>query len=103
MIESPHSGEGGIRTLGGHEDHNGFRDRPIQPLWHLSNLTDPAQASRMRRNYILNLHAFMQFRVMGSVELVFLEFFLQSRGGCFFAMHQKNLLHLIFDAQRVFH
>ena len=29
------SGEGGIRTLGGHEAHNGFRDRPIQPLWHL--------------------------------------------------------------------
>src|SRR5215216_1115865 len=28
-------GEGGIRTLGGHEAHNGFRDRPIQPLWHL--------------------------------------------------------------------
>ncbi len=30
-------GEGGIRTLGGHEAHNGFRDRPIQPLWHLPN------------------------------------------------------------------
>ena len=30
-------GEGGIRTHGGHEDHNGFRDRPIQPLWHLSS------------------------------------------------------------------
>jgi hypothetical protein len=29
-------GEGGIRTLGGHEDHNGFRDRPDQPLRHLS-------------------------------------------------------------------
>ena len=28
-------GKGGIRTLGGHEAHNGFRDRPIQPLWHL--------------------------------------------------------------------
>ena len=33
----PTCGEGGIRTHGGHEDHNGFRDRPIQPLWHLSN------------------------------------------------------------------
>ena len=31
-------GEGGIRTLGGHEAHNGFRDRPIQPLWHLPSL-----------------------------------------------------------------
>ncbi len=29
-------GEGGIRTHGRHEAHNGFRDRPIQPLWHLS-------------------------------------------------------------------
>ena len=31
------SGEGGIRTHGGPKDHNGFRDRPIRPLWHLSN------------------------------------------------------------------
>ncbi len=30
------SGEGGIRTHGGPEDHNGFRDRPFQPLRHLS-------------------------------------------------------------------
>ena len=30
-------GEGGIRTHGGDKPHNGFRDRPIQPLWHLSN------------------------------------------------------------------
>jgi hypothetical protein len=29
-------GEGGIRTHGGPKDHNGFRDRPIRPLWHLS-------------------------------------------------------------------
>jgi hypothetical protein len=32
-------GEGGIRTHGGDEPHNGFRDRPIQPLWHLSQKT----------------------------------------------------------------
>ena len=32
------SGEGGIRTHGGDRPHNGFRDRPIQPLWHLSGL-----------------------------------------------------------------
>ena len=38
------SGEGGIRTHGGPKGHNGFRDRPIQPLWHLSE---------QRRNYIL--------------------------------------------------
>ena len=30
-------GEGGIRTHGGYETHNGFRDRPIRPLWHLSS------------------------------------------------------------------
>ena len=32
----PTCGEGGIRTHGGDEPHNGFRDRPIRPLWHLS-------------------------------------------------------------------
>ena len=32
------SGEGGIRTHGGPKGHNGFRDRPIQPLWHLSRV-----------------------------------------------------------------
>ena len=29
-------GEGGIRTLGTHEEYNGFRDRPDRPLRHLS-------------------------------------------------------------------
>jgi DNA invertase Pin-like site-specific DNA recombinase len=29
-------GESGIRTHGGDKPHNGFRDRPIRPLWHLS-------------------------------------------------------------------
>jgi hypothetical protein len=27
-------GRGGIRTHGGVKPHNGFRDRPIRPLWH---------------------------------------------------------------------
>ena len=36
LLDFPFSGEGGIRTLGGPKDHNGFRDRPIRPLWHLS-------------------------------------------------------------------
>ena len=31
-------GEGGIRTHCRDEPHNGFRDRPIQPRWHLSSL-----------------------------------------------------------------
>ena len=29
-------GETGIRTLGPLKGINGFRDRPIRPLWHLS-------------------------------------------------------------------
>ena len=33
----PTCGEGGIRTHGGDKPHNGFRDRPFQPLRHLSN------------------------------------------------------------------
>jgi hypothetical protein len=43
------SGEGGIRTHGGPKDHNGFRDRHIRPLCHLSiadyNMTDRELAS----------------------------------------------------------
>ena len=31
------NGEGGIRTHGEHEVHTGFRDRPVQPLRHLSS------------------------------------------------------------------
>ncbi len=30
-------GQGEIRTHGTRNGFNGFRDRPIQPLWHLSN------------------------------------------------------------------
>ena len=29
-------GEGGIRTHGTHKGYNGFRDRPVRPLRHLS-------------------------------------------------------------------
>ena len=32
----PTCGEGGIRTHGDDKRHNGFRDRPNRPLWHLS-------------------------------------------------------------------
>ena len=31
-------GEGGIRTLGTGLPYNAFRERPIRPLWHLSNM-----------------------------------------------------------------
>ncbi len=44
-------GEGGIRTHGGHKDHNGFRDRPIQPLWHLSSVDKHAQLPSGAANY----------------------------------------------------
>ena len=39
QFEMHSSGEGGIRTHGGHRAHNGFRDRPNRPLWHLSNMS----------------------------------------------------------------
>ncbi len=35
-VISPDGGEGGIRTHGDREGHNGFRDRPLRPLGHLS-------------------------------------------------------------------
>jgi hypothetical protein len=41
LVKFTSCGEGGIRTHGGDEPHNGFRDRPIQPLWHLSNRRSP--------------------------------------------------------------
>ena len=37
-IDTPNNGEGGIRTHGAFR-HNGFRDRHIQPLCHLSRRT----------------------------------------------------------------
>jgi hypothetical protein len=47
---SEFGGEGGIRTLGGHEAHNGFRDRPIQPLWHLSGVSLAAHIITEKNN-----------------------------------------------------
>ena len=37
-------GETGIRTLGT-QAHNGFRDRPNRPLWHLSARVDTTNAA----------------------------------------------------------
>jgi hypothetical protein len=34
--ETSAGGRGGIRTHGGPKDLNGFRGRPIRPLWHPS-------------------------------------------------------------------
>jgi hypothetical protein len=45
-------GEGGIRTHGGPKDHNGFRDRPIQPLWHLSGFQMLEARFRTRRRVL---------------------------------------------------
>lgn len=44
------SGEGEIRTLGGDKPHNGFRDRPIKPLWHLSERENYISIFRRRGN-----------------------------------------------------
>ncbi len=37
LVANEVSGEGGVRTHDDHESHNGFRDRPDQPLRHLSS------------------------------------------------------------------
>ena len=41
----------GFEPTVAHTDHNGFRDRPIQPLWHLSGAVRiiPTAAGRRRR------------------------------------------------------
>ena len=46
-------GETGIRTLGPPKADNGFRDRPIQPLWHLSleGARLHIQSENRKRNY----------------------------------------------------
>ena len=48
------TGERGIRTLGTPEGLNGFRDRPIQPLSHLSK-SDEAKWIRTTDLQIRNL------------------------------------------------
>ena len=50
----PTCGEGGIRTHGGCKTHNGFRDRPIRPLWHLSCFLAKRMSfhSQVEGNYI---------------------------------------------------
>jgi hypothetical protein len=61
MVKAPFSigGEGGIRTHGGQKGHNGFRDRPIQPLWHLSGV----------KNYIMWETVFsVEYRIAEPVE-----------------------------------
>ena len=42
----------GFEPTVAHTDHNGFRDRPIQPLWHLSGAVRiiPTEARRPPRH-----------------------------------------------------
>ena len=54
-------GEGGIRTHGGHEDHNGFRDRPDRPLRHRSGT---CEGDYTRLASLLNLKDLVLNRVM---------------------------------------
>ena len=46
------SGEGGIRTHGGHKDHSGFRDRPVRPLRHLSGTPGLYSMSRGQKTTV---------------------------------------------------
>ena len=76
--------------------HNSFRDCPIQPLWHLpiKVLRVPAACGR---NYILNFHARMQFRIINLMHILSFQFFCQCGGRQCFTMHKENFLHGIFD------
>ena len=62
------------------EAHNGFRDRPIQPLWHL-----PIQP----RNYNLNIHIIVQFGVKDILHVLFFQLLRQYFDRFFFAMHKE--------------
>ena len=44
-------GETGIRTQGTREGHNGFRDRPVQPLRHLSRICTFHSTPQSRRSF----------------------------------------------------
>ena len=60
-------GEGGIRTHGGDKLHNGFRDRPIQPLWHLSHFLVIVLSPKNRATAICRIprkHAGNYFNIM---------------------------------------
>ena len=66
-----------IRTHGDPEDHNGFRDRPIQPLWHLSE----CQNYNRKR---LNFHGFLQDWIFHRADAFILQFLLED--GCHFRL-----------------
>ena len=79
------SGEGGIRTHGGPKSHNGFRDRPIQPLWHLSRFRVGCSSAKHGcilhggGYYILNVQACVQFRINEPIQAIKAQAFLESR------------------------
>ncbi len=92
-------GKGGIRTLGGHEAHNGFRDRPIQPLWHLpKSIYDLRfwifvnRKSRGLRDYNLNFHARMQFGVIHLTHALVRQLRHERRSRFLFTMHKEHFL-----------
>ena len=101
---SVHGGEGGIRTLGGHEAHNGFRDRPIQPLWHLSGVSYAADIITENISAIgLQLRAGPKFRIHHLPDANILQFILEHHCRFFLSMHQKHLPQFPVRRQRIFH
>ena len=80
------SGEGGIRTHGGPEGHNGFRDRPDQPLRHLSinALIIPETA--------LNFYFFTPIRVAYVSKAFLAQQTFKRAFGIFFAVYQEERL-----------
>ncbi len=88
------SGEGGIRTHGDHESHNGFRDRPVQPLRHLSSGGNYTR-------YLLDLSYIVQLGVVDVSNAVFLELVHKYPGCVFFSMNKEDVFHTTLHGQSV--
>ncbi len=110
-------GEGGIRTHGGPKDHNGFRDRPVQPLRHLSPGAIIAQLPACdeiapggwwgelgpwRSVAGLELYALIHEGVGDVFEACLGQFLGQFFGGLFFTVNEKQALEGVFGCQGIF-
>jgi hypothetical protein len=73
------------------KDHNGFRDRPVQPLRHLSPYRDAIIARAG-----LDFHFRPQFGVLHLIEALLLNAFHQCCGGFRFAVYQENPFQVVF-------
>ncbi len=85
-------------------DHNGFRDRPIQPLWHLSNGAVELYHNFWRKLFLhrfpprrifgwaaLDLNTRIERRVMHVLQANFGQAVLQRAGGSFLAVNEVHL------------